>query len=156
AGARAGGGRRRRAPRGRPGRHCRGRRARRSNRTGDPCGRRAWIASRVMATRSDWLDARRADLWARDTFRFIPGVALPAPPAGTTARPGEGPRVAFCGFPSDYSLAFLLGLLELEVRPVAVITSPGAHPVIAGTNALSQIADHLGIPLLRHWRVNDE
>jgi methionyl-tRNA formyltransferase len=109
-----------------------------------------------VATRSAWLDARREALWAQPGFRFIPDVVLPAPPEGAGAERGGGPRVAFCGFPSDYSLAFLLGLLELEVDVVAVITSPGAHAVITGVNALSQIADHIGVPLLRLWRVNDE
>jgi methionyl-tRNA formyltransferase len=64
--------------------------------------------------------------------------------------------VLFAGFPSDYSLAFLLTLLELDVSVVALLTSPGAHEAILGDNALSRIADHLGIPLLRAWRVNDE
>ena len=73
-----------------------------------------------------------------------------------TITPGDGPRVAFAGFPSDFSLAFLLRLLQLDVQPVGIITSPGAHPAILGDNALSRIADHLGIPLIRAWRINDE
>ena len=64
--------------------------------------------------------------------------------------------MAFAGFPSDFSLAFLLRLLQLDVHPVGIITSPGAHPAILGDNALSRIADHLGIPLIRAWRINDE
>ncbi len=64
--------------------------------------------------------------------------------------------MAFAGFPSDFSLAFLLRLLQLDVQPVGIITSPGAHPAILGDNALSRIADHLGIPLIRAWRINDE
>jgi methionyl-tRNA formyltransferase len=96
----------------------------------------------------------RRQLWARDVFTFIPDRDLPAP--SDTAEPGDGPRVAFAGFPSDFSLAFLLRLLELDVHLVAIITSPGAHPAILGDNALSRIADHLGIPLIRAWRINDE
>ncbi len=107
-----------------------------------------------MATTSEYLDMVGRDLWSRDVFTFIPDRDLPPPPA--TITPGSGPRVAFAGFPSDFSLAFLLRLLQLDVQPVGIITSPGAHPAILGDNALSRIADHLGIPLLRAWRINDE
>ena len=107
-----------------------------------------------MATRSAALDAVRAALWARPEFSFIPDrdIALLA----GDARPTEGARVLFAGFPSDFSLAFLLALLELDVAVVGVLTSPGAHPAILADNALSRIAEHIGVPLLRAWRVNDE
>ena len=107
-----------------------------------------------MATTSPWLAAARQRLWARDSFSFIPDRRFDEPP--TTITPGDGPRVAFCGFPSDYSLAFLFALLDLDVCPAAILTSPGAHPAIVGTNAMSQVADHIGLPLLRPWRINDE
>jgi methionyl-tRNA formyltransferase len=107
-----------------------------------------------MATSSAYLDQVHRDLWAREIFTFIPDRDLPPPP--DTVTPGAGPRVAFAGFPSDFSLAFLLRLLQLDVQPVGIITSPGAHPAILGDNALSRIADHLGVPLIRAWRVNDE
>jgi methionyl-tRNA formyltransferase len=107
-----------------------------------------------VATSSEYLDAVHRELWARDVFTFIPDRDLPPPPG--TITPGDGPRVAFAGFPSDFSLAFLLRLLQLDVHPVGIITSPGAHPAILGDNALSRIADHLGIPLIRAWRINDE
>jgi methionyl-tRNA formyltransferase len=110
-----------------------------------------------MPVTSPYLDDARRQLWARDSFSFIPDRQLPEP-TGTpqrTTSPGA-PRVIFAGFPSDYSLAFLLGLLDLDVDLRAVVTSPGAHPAILGHNALSRIADHLGIPILRHRRVNDE
>lgn len=107
-----------------------------------------------MATRSLALDGARAELWARREFSFIPDRDL-APLEGTATSDG-GPRVLFAGFPSDYSLAFLLALLELDVTVVALLTSPGAHEAILGDNALSRIADHIGVPLLRAWRVNDE
>jgi methionyl-tRNA formyltransferase len=107
-----------------------------------------------MATSSEYVDMVGRDLWSRDVFTFIPDRDLPSPP--DTITPGTGPRVAFAGFPSDFSLAFLLRLLQLDVQPVGIITSPGAHPAILGDNALSRIADHLGIPLIRAWRINDE
>jgi methionyl-tRNA formyltransferase len=107
-----------------------------------------------VATSSPYLDRVGRELWARDVFTFIPDRDLPEPP--DTITPGDGPRVAFAGFPSDFSLAFLLRLLQLDVHPVGIITSPGAHPAILGDNALSRIADHLGIPLIRAWRINDE
>ena len=107
-----------------------------------------------MATTSPYLNSVWRDLWARDVFTFIPDRDLPPPP--DTITPGSGPRVAFAGFPSDFSLAFLLRLLQCDVHPVGIITSPGAHPAILGDNALSRIAGHLGIPLIRAWRINDE
>ena len=107
-----------------------------------------------MAVKSAYLDRVRSELWARDLFTFIPDRDLP-PPEGT-AEIGDGPAVAFAGFPSDYSLGFLLALLQLDVRPCGIVTSPGAHPAILGDNALSRIAAHLDVPLLRAWRINDE
>jgi len=92
---------------------------------------------------------------ARPSLSFTPDRDLAAPPAGR-AEPGSGPRVLFVGFPSDYSLAFLLELLRLDVMVCGIVTSPGAHPSILGDNALSRIADHIGVPLLRTWRINDD
>jgi methionyl-tRNA formyltransferase len=109
-----------------------------------------------MAVVSAYLDSAREELWARSSFSFIPDRRLP-PPSGTAQRSGPaGPRLLFAGFPSDYSLAFLYALLRLDVDLRGIVTSPGAHPAILGDNALSQVAEHLGIPILRLWRVNDE
>jgi methionyl-tRNA formyltransferase len=107
-----------------------------------------------VATTSNWLTDVRRELWGRECFSFIPDRRL-TEPYGEPQR-GGGPRAVFAGFPSDYSLAFLLALLDLDVEVVGILTSPGAHPAILGTNALSQIADHLSIPLLRCWRVNED
>ena len=107
-----------------------------------------------MGVTSPYLQGAHHELWHRQMFSFIPDRDLPAPEA--TVRASEGPAVAFAGFPSDYSLAFLLALLDMDVRVSAIITSPGAHPAILGNNALSRIADHLGVPLIRAWRINDE
>jgi methionyl-tRNA formyltransferase len=110
-----------------------------------------------MAVTSPYLDDVAARLWARDSFSFIPDRQLPEPTGTPTVTTGRGaPRLLFAGFPSDYSLAFLLALLQLDVDLRGIVTSPGAHPAILGHNALSRIADHLDIPILRHWRVNDE
>jgi methionyl-tRNA formyltransferase len=110
-----------------------------------------------MPVTSPYLDDVRKQLWARESFSFIPDRMLPEP-TGTPQRTtgADAPAVIFAGFPSDYSLAFLLGLLDLDVDLRAIVTSPGAHQAILGHNALSRIADHLGIPILRLWRVNDE
>jgi methionyl-tRNA formyltransferase len=108
-----------------------------------------------MPTTSPYLDGIRAALLAQPSFGFVPDRDLPRPPA-RKAEPGAGPRVLFVGFPSDYSLAFLLELLRLDVRLCGIVTSPGAHPAILGENGLSRIADHLGVPLLRAWRINDD
>ncbi|MDQ2960837.1 MAG: hypothetical protein M3R48_07280 [Candidatus Dormibacteraeota bacterium] len=107
-----------------------------------------------MGTRSAALDRVRERLWDRPEFSFIPD--RDEAPLDGEVTPRGGPRVMFAGFPSDYSIAFLLALLQLDVQVVALMTSPGAHPAIVGDNAMSRVADHLGIPLLRAWRVNDE
>lgn len=107
-----------------------------------------------MAVHSEYLEQASRDLWARPLFTFIPDRDLPPPTS--TVDPGSGAGVVFAGFPSDYSLAFLLALLQLDVRLSGIVTSPGAHPAILGDNALSRIADHLCIPLLRAWRINEE
>jgi methionyl-tRNA formyltransferase len=108
-----------------------------------------------VATQSVALDRLRQSLWQRREFSFIPDRNV-APLDGEVRSSGEH-RVLFAGFPSDYSLAFLLGLLEIEdVEVVGLLTSPGAHEAILGDNALSRIAHHIGVPLLRAWRVNDE
>ena len=107
-----------------------------------------------MATSSEYLDQAREELWSKESFSFIPDRDLPPPPG--IAVGGGGPRVGFVGFPSDYSLGFLLALLELDVELCGIVTSPGAHPAILGDNALSRIAEHIGVPLVRAWRINDE
>lgn len=107
-----------------------------------------------MATRSPYLERVAAELRQRPSLSFVPDRDLEEPEG--VAERGGGPRVAFVGFPSDYSLGFLLGLLDLDVEPAAIVTSPGAHPAILGENALSRIARHLDVPLIRAWRVNDE
>jgi methionyl-tRNA formyltransferase len=110
---------------------------------------------RSVGTRSEALDRVRETLWARPEFSFIPDRDV-APLEGR-ASPTTGRRVLFAGFPSDFSLAFLLAVLGLDgIEVVGLLTSPGAHPAILGDNALSRIADHIGVPLLRSWRVNDE
>jgi methionyl-tRNA formyltransferase len=108
-----------------------------------------------VATTSPALDDVRAKLWDRREFSFIPDRDLPV--LDGTAHTSSGARIGFAGFPSDYSLAFLLALLQLDdVEVVGLLTSPGAHEAILGDNALSRIADHIGVPLIRAWRVNDE
>jgi methionyl-tRNA formyltransferase len=108
-----------------------------------------------VATTSVFLDETERRLWAAPSFSFHPNRQLPHP-TDVATRSGDGPRVIFTGFPSDYSLSFLLALLRLDVTPVGIITSPGAHPAILGDNALTAIAEHIQVPLLRLWRVNDE
>jgi len=108
-----------------------------------------------VSTRSAWLDAIGEELLAKDSLSFIPDRDLPPPPR-ETASLGSGPRIAFVGFPSEFSLVFLLQLLQLDVELVGIVTSPGAHPAILGENALSRIAEHTRVPLIRAWRVNDE
>ncbi len=106
--------------------------------------------------RSLWLTQTGDWLWSKPSFRMVPDLVIPFAPSERARKPTAGaPRIAFAGFPSDYSLAFLLSLLEADVELVGLVTSLGANPAIVGENALSQIADHLGIPLLRLARVNE-
>jgi methionyl-tRNA formyltransferase len=102
-----------------------------------------------------WL--ARVEEWLLDKseFRMIPDLAIPIPAQGPGPSGSGGRRVGFVGFPSDYSLLILLGLLRSEVQLVGLATSLGANPAISGENALSQVAVHLGVPLLRLARVND-
>ncbi|MGA2873312.1 MAG: methionyl-tRNA formyltransferase [Candidatus Dormibacteria bacterium] len=106
--------------------------------------------------RSPWLAAVDRWLWRRASFRMVPDLKLPLPPTG---RPepalAVAPRLAFAGFPSDYSVALLLALIGTGVDLAGIVTSLGANPMIAGENALSQVAEHMAVPLLRLARVND-
>ncbi|HUY60755.1 MAG TPA: formyltransferase family protein [Candidatus Dormibacteraeota bacterium] len=105
---------------------------------------------------SPWLEAVATALWALPSFRMVPDLVLAEPPPGHPRSPASGaPRVVFTGFPSHFSVALLLALLQTEVEVVGLVTSPDAHPVVRADNALSQIARHLDIPLLRLRRVND-
>ncbi len=107
------------------------------------------------AARSGWLDRAAVQLWGRASFRMVPDLVLEEPPRGRPApAPAGAPRVVFTGFPSHYSVAILLGLLTTPVEVVGLVTSPGAHPAVAGHNALDQVAEHLDVPLLRLDRVN--
>ncbi|HUY98524.1 MAG TPA: formyltransferase family protein [Verrucomicrobiae bacterium] len=118
--------------------------------------RPARSAPPVAPSRSPWLERTAERLWQLDSFRMVPDLVLDEPPTGSCAPAPPGAiRVAFTGFPSHYSVAILLALLTTEVDLVGLVTSPGAHPVVAGRNALGQVAEHLGVPLLRLDRVND-
>ncbi|MHB8332457.1 MAG: methionyl-tRNA formyltransferase [Candidatus Dormibacteria bacterium] len=106
--------------------------------------------------RSPWLARVESWLWDKAEFRMVPDLRIPKLP-GAAARPAPtaGPRVGFAGFPSDFSLALLLALIGSGAELSGIVTSVGANPAITGENALSQVADHLGVPLLRLARVNE-
>jgi len=109
----------------------------------------------MAPARSAWLNRVAEGLWRQTSFRMVPDLVLAEAPSGLPTPPPAGaPRVVFTGFPSDYSLGILLALLTAPVDVVGLVTSPGAHPVVAGDNALSQVADHLSVPLLRLGRIN--
>ena len=110
----------------------------------------------ALSKRSPWLGAVEEWLWRKRSFRMVPDLKLPVAPSGqpVPAPPGAI-RVGFAGFPSDYSLAMLLALIESGVELVGLATSLGANPAISGENALSQVADHMDVPLLRLARINE-
>ena len=106
--------------------------------------------------RSPWLGRVESWLWAKSEFRMVPDLWIPLLPGRADhPTPTAGPRVGFVGFPSDFSLATLLALIRSGVQLAGIATSVGANPAIVGENALSQVADHLGVPLLRLARVNE-
>jgi methionyl-tRNA formyltransferase len=104
------------------------------------------------SNRSAYLAGLERALVRKGAMSFAP--TLDIAPARERARNVNGSRVVFAGFPSEFSLAFLLALTALDVDVVGLLTSPGAHPAVQHDNALTRIADHLGIPLLRAWDVN--
>ena len=109
-----------------------------------------------LSRRSPWLGAVEEWLWQKRSFRMVPDLKLPLPPTGLPVPAADGAlRVGFAGFPSDYSLAMLLALIDSGVELVGLATSLGANPAISGENALSQVADHMQVPLLRLARVNE-
>lgn len=109
--------------------------------------------SAVLTTqRSDYLAGLETALWSQGSLSFQP--TMDVPPSVERAPRMNGPRVVFAGFPSEFSLAFLLALTALDVDVVALLTSPAAHPAVRGDNALRRIAEHLGVPLLAAWDVN--
>lgn len=110
----------------------------------------------ALSRRSPWLGAVEEWLWQKRSFRMVPDLKLPLQPSGQPAAAAPGAlRVGFAGFPSDYSLAMLLALIDSGVELVGLATSLGANPAISGENALSQVADHMGVPLLRLARINE-
>ena len=110
----------------------------------------------ATSKRSPWLAAVEEWLWQKRSFRMVPDLKLPLTPSGApTLSPKGALRVGFAGFPSDYSLAMLLALIDSGVELVGLATSLGANPAISGENALSQVADHLRVPLLRLARINE-
>lgn len=95
-------------------------------------------------------------MWQKRSFRMVPDLKLPLPPTGLPVpAPAGALRVGFAGFPSDYSLAMLLALIDSGVELVGLATSLGANPAISGENALSQVAEHMRVPLLRLARINE-
>lgn len=110
----------------------------------------------TLSRRSPWLGAIEEWLWQKRSFRMVPDLKLPLAPSGQPAPAGQGAlRVGFAGFPSDYSLAILLSLIDSGAELVGLATSLGANPAISGENALSQVADHMRVPLLRLARINE-
>lgn len=110
----------------------------------------------ALSRRSPWLGAVEEWLWQKRSFRMVPDLKLPMEPYGRPAPAGKGAlRIGFAGFPSDYSLAMLLALIDSGAELVGLATSLGANPAISRENALSQIADHMGVPLLRLARINE-
>ena len=87
---------------------------------------------------------------------MVPDLKLPLPPTGPPEPAlAVALRLGLRGLPSDYSVALLLALIGTGVDLAGIVTSLGANPMIAGENALSQVAEHMAVPLLRLARVND-
>ena len=64
------------------------------------------------------------------------------------APPDEsGPRLVFCGIPSDYGAAFLLHLVERRANLVAVVCSTRWQRTHPKADLIARIAGHLGRPV---------
>src|SRR5690242_5984290 len=95
----------------------------------------------------------RAELWQQSAFSFLPHRNLPRiAPAATQA---NKPRIVFCGVPSDYSLAWLVELIDREFQLCAIVTSTRSESIkgVAG-NALESIAFSLSTPLIAVEDIN--
>jgi methionyl-tRNA formyltransferase len=101
------------------------------------------------AFRDPWLDQLATGIWSKPEFSMVP-IDAQEVPRGPYAGPGldeRGPRVVFCGIPSDYGTAFLLHLIEKRVNLVAVVCSTRWQRTHPKADLIARIAGYLGRPV---------
>jgi methionyl-tRNA formyltransferase len=96
-----------------------------------------------------WLDDLSTRIWSKPEFSMVP-IDLEEVPARPYAGPRleeQGPRIVFCGIPSDYGTAFLLHLIEKRVNLVAAVCSTRWQRTHPKADLVARIAGHLGRPV---------
>ena len=105
-----------------------------------------------------WLSRLSAGIWSKPEFSMIPidVTEVPGSSYGGPPLPERGPRVVFCGIPSDYGTAFLLHLVERRVNLVAAVCSTRWQRTHPKADLIARIAGHLGRPVEITANVNSE
>ena len=96
-----------------------------------------------------WLDQLASGIWSKPEFSMVP-IDAQEVPRGLYAGPRldeRGPRVVYCGIPSDYGTAFLLHLIEKRVNLVAVVCSTRWQRTHPKADLIARIAGYLGRPV---------
>jgi methionyl-tRNA formyltransferase len=96
-----------------------------------------------------WLDELSSRIWSKPEFSMVP-IDVADVPRGPYSGPPldeDGPRVVFCGIPSDYGTAFLLHLIEKRVNLVAAVCSTRWQRTHPKADLIARIAGYLGRPV---------
>jgi methionyl-tRNA formyltransferase len=96
-----------------------------------------------------WLDELSNQIWSKPEFSMVP-IDTQEVPRGPYAGPRldeHGPRVVYCGIPSDYGTAFLLHLIQQRVNLVAVVCSARWQRTHPKADLIARIAGYLGRPV---------
>jgi methionyl-tRNA formyltransferase len=96
-----------------------------------------------------WLDELSNRIWSKPEFSMVPIDVAQVPRDHYSGPPLDehGPRVVFCGIPSDYGTAFLLHLIEKRVNLVAAVCSTRWQRTHPKADLIARIAGHLGRPV---------
>jgi methionyl-tRNA formyltransferase len=96
-----------------------------------------------------WLNELATRVWSKAEFSMVPidAEAVPREPYSGPPLDERGPRIIFCGIPSDYGTAFLLHLIERRVNLVAAVCSARWQRTHPKADLVARIAGHLGRPV---------
>ena len=96
-----------------------------------------------------WLSELSTQIWSKTEFSMVPIDADVVPKGPYSGPPLEerGPRIIFCGIPSDFGTAFLLHLIERRVNLVAAVCSTRWQRTHPKADLIARIAGHLGRPV---------
>jgi methionyl-tRNA formyltransferase len=96
-----------------------------------------------------WLAKLSERIWSKPEFSMVPidvDTVPRGPYDGPALREG-GPRIVFCGIPSDYGMAFLLHLIERRANLIAAVCSTRWQRTHPKPDLIARIAGHLGRPV---------